>query len=606
MLKKLRDWVDDRTNFRQILKPIRQRVLPNGPSWGLTTANCVLGMLVIECVTGLLLMTVYSPSTTSAWASVHYIDTLPGGAFIRGLHFFGGQAMIVLFAVHIIRVLLAAAFRAPHELVWVTGLVLLPVMIIWAITGNPLSGSQKGYSQIEVEGNIIGSTPVVGPVVRRLLIGGDDVGNLTITHLHFLHVAALPIIVGLLLVIHLGQIYRHGLSTTGDETSAGTKTPYFPSQTIRNLLVLTAVLGGVAYMAWSHGAPLDAPADPELPHSPRPEWYFLFLFELRRYFVGPYEFIATIVLPSAALVLLLLMPVIDHLCSRRLGRVLRYVIVVGGVSVWTALTLASLTRDWDDKEHQAVVQKTDQYAARARLLADHRDGIPPQGAILLLREDAKTQGPLLFAQHCASCHSHADADDHGIAAEKPSAPNLYGFATRQWIAGMLQPGAYDGERYFGNTKFKGGDMSEHLEEMFEEADDRAELLAMIDKAAAALSAEASLRSQKKIDTRDVELIKQGRGYLTDDLGCTECHKFRDEEGDEALDLTGYGSRAWLTDIIRDPAHSRFYGKRNDRMPAFAADRKNPANNQLSEQELNLLVDWLRGDWFEPSDETSGD
>ena len=149
-------------------------------------------------------------------------------------------------------------------------------------------------------------------------------------------------------------------------------------------------------------------------------------------------------------------------------------------------------------------------------------------------------------------------------------------------------------------------MSEHLEEMFEEADDRAELLAMIDKAAAALSAEASLRSQKKIDTRDVELIKQGRGYLTDDLGCTECHKFRDEEGDEALDLTGYGSRAWLTDIIRDPAHSRFYGKRNDRMPAFAADRKNPANNQLSEQELNLLVDWLRGDWFEPSDETSGD
>ena len=90
-------------------------------------------MLVIEGITGLLLMATYSPSTTNAWASVHYIEQLPGGAFIRGLHYWTAHAMIVLFAVHTIRVFASAAFRAPRELVWITGVLMIPLLTVWAV-----------------------------------------------------------------------------------------------------------------------------------------------------------------------------------------------------------------------------------------------------------------------------------------------------------------------------------------------------------------------------------------------------------------------------------------------------------------------------------------
>jgi len=77
-----------------------------------------------------------------------------------------------------------------------------------------------------------------------------------------------------------------------------------------------------------------------------------------------------------------------------------------------------------------------------------------------------------------------------------------------------------------------------------------------------------------------------------DWGCIDCHKFHNKgQFGGAPDLTGYGSREWLTGIISDPAHKRFYGKTNDRMPAYAGT--------LSTKQIEILSDYLRGDWFEP-------
>jgi len=180
-------WLDNRTGYRRLLVPIGRRVVPKGPGWWRTTASCLLWLLIVQVITGGLLMTTYSPSANSAWASVHYIESSAGGSFIRGLHYFAAQAMIILFGIHIVRVLLAGAFRAPRELIWISGLILAPLMLLWAITGNPLSGTREGFAQIDVEGHILGSTPVVGPFLRDLLIGGDQPGNLTLTHLYFLH-----------------------------------------------------------------------------------------------------------------------------------------------------------------------------------------------------------------------------------------------------------------------------------------------------------------------------------------------------------------------------------------------------------------------------------
>lgn len=590
MSTKFGDWLNDRTGYRTLLGPLRRRLLPTGPSWGYATASCLLWTLVVVVVTGVLMMLSYSPSTNSAWASVHYIEQSEAGSFIRGLHFYGSHALLILFAIHTIRVLATAAFRAPHELIWVTGLLLLPLVVVWAITGNPLSASQKGFSQIEVEGNIIASTPIVGPIVQRILIGGDEVGNLTLTHLYSLHVVILPTVIGLLLAVHISQVYRHGLSVATLEGGSGAARPYWPYQSFRNMIAFGIVFSIIAILAWKKGAPLDAPADPDLPHWTRPEWYFLFLFELRSYFVGQWEVVATVIIPAAALLLLIGMPVIDRLSSRRISAVLRGVIILAGLGGFATLTLVSVLRDAKDPDHQQLIAKSETYAHRARTLAD-ANGIPPAGAITLLRSDAMTQGPMLFRQHCASCHSKTGQDGSGIVASEPSAPNLHGFGSTDWIEGMLDPTRISSEHYFGNTAFAEGEMVSTIIDLHDiDESEQQTLRDQLHLVAIALTAEGQPETTSESD------VEAGIELLTSEVGCTDCHRFHDE-GDlgSAPDLTGYASAEWLTALINNVEHERFYPDTNDRMPSFGATADDPSGGLLSKQQIALLVDWLLAD-----------
>ena len=113
----------------------------------------------------------------------------------------------------------------------------------------------------------------------------------------------------------------------------------------------------------------------------------------------------------------------------------------------------------------------------------------------------------------------------------------------------------------------------------------------------ALSAEAHLPEQAEIDARDQDRIAAGTALIKDEDRCGGCHKFHDAgTADAAPDLTGYGSREWLLAFIANPAADRFYGKNNDRMPAFAAHPAGSPQNQLSPEAIGLLADWLRHDW----------
>lgn len=599
MIQRLLDWFDARTDYRQLLAPVRRRSLPIGPSWWFTSASCLFGLFIVQLFTGLLLMTTYSPSTGSAWASVHYIELSPAGAFIRGVHYFAAHVLIILLAVHVVRVLISGAFRPPRELIWLTGLLLMPLIIVWAVTGNPLSASQKGMAQIEVEGNILGSTPFVGPALRQLLIGGEEVGNLTLTHLYALHVGLLPLLAVGLLAIHLSQVYRHGLTPVGASDCSRSR-PYWPYQTVRNAAVLASVLAAVSLLALRYGAPLDAPADPDLANTPRPEWYFRCLFELRRYFTGEWEFVATIVLPAAVLLFFVSLPLLEWFRSPRISLALRMFVVVAATAGWGWLTWLSFDRDWKDNEYLVAQADAARLAVRARTLAD-RQQIPPEGAASLLRADPKSRGPLLFARHCTGCHSHSDAQGQGLVAAEESAPNLFGFGTREWIEGLLEPESIAGPQYFGNTKFAEGEMASHVAGLFADATDVQELRDKLRLSARALAAEAALPAQLPVDHRDAKAIAEGRELLTGELGCTDCHRFHEHgELGSAPDLTGYGSRQWLLEMISNPHGERFYAEdHNDRMPAFAPEPQQSKRNLLSGEELDLLVDWLRRQWYEP-------
>jgi len=601
------DWLESRIGYRAYLELFRGRSLPNGPSWLATSAACLFWLLVVEMFTGLLLMASYSPSMASAWASVHFIDQTAAGRFIRGLHHFASHALIIVMIVHVSRVLIAAKFRMPRELIWVTGLLLIPLVVVWTVTGNPLTGSQKGLVQIEVEGHILGGIPLLGPLLQRLLIGGDEVGNLTLTHLYFLHVGLLPLVVGGLCAVHLHQVFRHGdrVAQGQLEMTVGSPMPYWPYQTARNWVVLSVLMGVISWWAATDGAPLDAPADASLPSTPRPEWYFRWIFELRRSFTGDSEFLVTVILPGLILGFFMFVPLFDRWMSRRLSGIFRVTVVLLAMGSWSWLTFASFSRDWNDPEFMASQQKSAELADRARFLADQHH-VTSAGPAALLREDALTQGPLLFQKHCSMCHNHLDGAGQGIAAESPSAPNLFGFGSTDWILGMLDPERIVSPEVFGNTKFKKGQMASKVRGMFKKAtaDEAKELKSQLRLVAQALAAEAghSINSVKHLSNKVASAdIEQGH-TLIEELGCIDCHKFRDS-GDlgTAPDLTGYGSKEWLTAFISDPSAERFYYEdQNDRMQKFAADPAHPEMNLLNPNELRLIVDWLRGEWIEPT------
>jgi ubiquinol-cytochrome c reductase cytochrome b subunit len=208
---------------------------------------------------------------------------------------------------------------------------------------------------------------------------------------------------------------------------------------------------------------------------------------------------------------------------------------------------------------------------------------------------AKAHG-MTEAQLRALNQLRSDSLEPGQSLELLSAPagaDLKGFAGREWLAGMLDPARADSPHYFGGTKFADGKMVKFVKKDiagFSPAQKE-----QLTKAIAALSAEAQLKSQHEADQRDASLIAEGRTLLASEaMRCTECHRFqKDIEDPTGPDLTGYGSRDWLMGIITNPKHDRFYGRRNDRMPAFGAD------GILDVQSISLIVDWLRGEWYRP-------
>jgi ubiquinol-cytochrome c reductase cytochrome b subunit len=263
--------------------------------------------------------------------------------------------------------------------------------------------------------------------------------------------------------------------------------------------------------------------------------------------------------------------------------------MIGGAGL---LTWLSIREDSRNPEFAAAAAAAERDAKRVVELAQSPRGIPREGAVELLRNDPFTQGPKLFAQHCASCHRHGGHDGlGGQPKDAQSAADLKGFASREWLADLLDAQHFTSSKYFGGTKFADGKMARFLKKDvagFAEAERDSLRLAIL-----ALSAEAALPAQRAADERDAANIALGREHVKSDaLRCTECHTFRGAgEDPTGPDLTGYGSRNWLVKFIGNPAHERFYGKRNDRMPAYLND------GVIDERSIALIADWLRGEWY---------
>jgi ubiquinol-cytochrome c reductase cytochrome b subunit len=588
-MKQLLGWLDHRTGYRNLAREALYENVPGGARWRYVWGSTLTFAFAVQVMTGLALWLCYSPSTQTAWESVFYIqNSVAGGWFLRGLHHYTAQAMNVLLALHLMQVVIDGAYKAPREVNFWFGIGLLVLVLALSLTGYLLPWDQKGFWATKVATNIVAISPVAGPYLQKVLIGGADYGHQTLTRFFALHAGVLPLAVAGLTGVHIYLFRRHGL--TAKQPLRKPDAAFWPDQVLKDIVACLAVLAVVLGLILSnHGAELGPPADPSDNFSAaRPEWYFLFLYQFLKYFPGGTEAIGAIWIPGFVLALIFLMPILGKWrLGHRFNVGLLFCLLFGAAF----LTWQAVSEDRRNPEFVRAKVDAEETAARIKVLAQSPSGIPPAGAITLLRQDPLTQGPKLFAKYCASCHRFGGEDGTGRAARDPeSASDLQGFGSRAWLAGLLDPKQIGSTHYFGATKFKDGRMVKFVNKKVSAFSP--EQRDQLKKTLAAVSAEASLPSQIAADAAESADIKAGAGFFKDELNCNECHQFHNKDADAtAPDLTGYASRSWLISFISNPKQDRFYGDRDDRMPAFG-DQK-----ILDASQIALLADWLRGDWY---------
>lgn len=212
MLNNLSDWFDERFGWRSVWETIFKRKVPK-VNWFYTLGSATLFVAMIQGITGILLTLYYVPTPDHAYETVQFITyELPAGWFIRGLHHYGASAMVILSVLHMLRVIFYGAYKYPREMTWITGVLLLLIVIGFGFTGYLLPWDQKAFWATTVGTRIAGTAPWVGDFILRVMRGGQELSEVTLARFFGVHVWVLPALLLTLIGVHLYLIIRIGIS----------------------------------------------------------------------------------------------------------------------------------------------------------------------------------------------------------------------------------------------------------------------------------------------------------------------------------------------------------------------------------------------------------
>src|SRR5580658_6731976 len=287
MVKSILNWLEDRTGIETAIKHFLYEDIPDSAGWHQVLGSVAMFAVLTQFVTGILLAFNYAPTPGDAYDSLRYIVTeLTGGRIIRGLHHWGASLMIIV--------------------------VVLQMTLAFGLTGYLLPWDNRAYWGTTVTVNIASQAPGAGPYLLRLLGSeGGAIGVVTFARFYAVHVLLLPPLTILLLAIHLILVRRHGVAPAVDDTKPMKK--FYPEQVFKDTVATFLWFAVLVAMAVAVKVPLGRTADPtDISFIPRPEWYFLFLFQMLKVFEGPLEIVGSLVIPTLAILGLFLVPFIDR------------------------------------------------------------------------------------------------------------------------------------------------------------------------------------------------------------------------------------------------------------------------------------------------------
>jgi len=321
---RVRSFLSDRFGWTDYLKPFMEKPLPDNLNWTVTLGSLLALLFVIQAATGIFLAMYYNPSPDHAYQSIEFImDNVELGGILRGIHHWGAGAMVIIVVVHTMVGFFYGAFKPPREITWITGVCLLLLILGFGFTGYLLPWDQKAYWATVVGTNIPRDIPIIGKWITRVLLGGDAVSGLTLTRFYAIHTLLLPAFTALCIVAHIYMVRIHGISEHR-ELSASDPEPspelpkdtdyhFFPEHLSRASVVFAVVFGVILLLSVFARIPKEDIAgtiDPA--YLPRPEWYYMWLFQFLTFFSGSTEIIGSLVVPAGCVLLLFLLPFISR------------------------------------------------------------------------------------------------------------------------------------------------------------------------------------------------------------------------------------------------------------------------------------------------------
>lgn len=333
-----REWLNSRTGCFSLMREALDEPIPGGARWAYIFGSGLLYLFLSQVITGVFLALYYVPSSDHAHTTVAYISkVVSSGLFLRSVHAYGATAIIILLFLHISQTLLYGSYKGRRELLWLSGCFLLALMLGMAFTGYLLPWDKKAFFASAVGTNIITEVPVIGTPLQELLRGGAQMGTLTISRFFVLHVFVLPGLLVAFIGAHLFLFRKAGPAGPIKEDPIQPTLPaqmFYPRQLVMDMaaaLLIILAVGLAAHFLPMRLGPEAVASDTS--YVPRPEWYYVPMFEWLKVLGGKWSLLGGIVLPGVLAVLFAAIPFVDRGRDRRPWR---RPVVVGGFALFAA------------------------------------------------------------------------------------------------------------------------------------------------------------------------------------------------------------------------------------------------------------------------------
>jgi ubiquinol-cytochrome c reductase cytochrome b subunit len=425
-------WLNRRTGMDALLRGALYEPIPGGARLAYVFGSGLLFIFVSQIITGIFLALYYVPSADHAHTTVAYITkSVTAGSFLRSLHGYGASAMVIVSLLHLSQTYIYGAYKGRRELLWISGCVLLGLVLAMAFTGYLLPWDQRAYFATTVGTNAASEVPVIGESLKRMMRGGTDMGTLTISRFFVAHVFLVPACIFALVASHIFLFRKAGAAgpfTSNPNHPEQKMELFYPRQVLMDLSLTALLIAGLGVLCFFVPMQLGPAANPsDAQYVPRPEWYYLPIFQWLKYWHGAASVIGILVIPMILVAAVIALPFLDRGVERRPWK--RPIAMGSYAFVMIALVGLGLRSEYLDRHDPGVAQQLAKQDAEEEAFM-HKPFEPElssgslAAANVALADPLAAKGKTIFeGQSCNACHG-----DGGIGTA--AAPALTGISAK--------------------------------------------------------------------------------------------------------------------------------------------------------------------------------